>query len=94
MKITRLNNVFEEDGQNMLNLSKDVRKSVVGKLKKMLIIELPNGDEVIYPKNMIVEVSSEEEYGQTYGVDEFGEAFSFANRDKSEPNPLTGEIEN
>ena len=94
MKITRLNNIEEEDDQQMLSISYEMRNSVVGRLKKMLVLELENGDEAIYPEGTIVEVSSEKVYPHNYDAEEVYDAFSYANRDKSEPNPLTGEIEN
>lgn len=94
MKITRLNDIEEEDDQQMLSISYEMRNTVVGRLKKMLVLELENGDEVVYPEGTIVEVSSEKEYCHNYDVEKVYEAFSFANRDKGMPDPLTGEIEN
>lgn len=92
MKITRLNNVEEEDDQKMLNLTYEIGNTVIGRLKKMLIMELVSGDEVVYPKGTIVEISSEKEYEHNYGVDEVYEAFSYANRDEDEPDLLTEEM--
>ena len=92
MKFTRPSGFIDEDDK-ILNLDKEMKSTIIGRLKKMLVIETFDGNEVVYPKGTIVEVSSEKDYPHEYGVDGVGEAFDYVNRDKGMPNLLTGEIE-